>query len=115
MNTTDTSRLIIPARLRSIPLARAHARTVAEQSGFDPSACSAIELGVEEAAARHVADPAAHQSIVRRGDPEQALAGDRGKVHHGRRAGPGEKGAHQVVHGSLRWLALVRHGRHSAT
>ena len=54
MNTTDTSRLIIPARLRSIPLARAHARTVAEQSGFDPSACSAIELGVEEAAAQFI-------------------------------------------------------------
>ena len=54
MTTTATSRLIIPAQLRSIPLARAHARTVAEQSGFDPSACHAIELGVEEAAAQFI-------------------------------------------------------------
>ena len=54
MTTTDASQLIIPARLRSIPLARAHARTVAEQSGFAPSACRAIELGVEEAVAQFI-------------------------------------------------------------
>ena len=54
MTATDLSRLIVPARPYSIPLACAHARLVAQISGFDPSACSAIALGVEEAVARFI-------------------------------------------------------------
>ena len=54
MATTDLSRLIVPARPYSIPLACAHTRLVAQIGGFDPSACSAIALGVEEAVARFI-------------------------------------------------------------
>ncbi|MDS4031120.1 MAG: GNAT family N-acetyltransferase [Candidatus Contendobacter sp.] len=54
MATADLSRLIVPARSRSIPLVRAHARVVAQESGFDSSACRAIELGTEEAVAQFI-------------------------------------------------------------
>ena len=55
MSARDISRLIVPARLRSIPLVCAYAHAVAQDGGFDLADCQAVELGVEEAVAQFIA------------------------------------------------------------